>query len=42
MFDIANRVKKNVPVNAYEVNLLYPNEFEQLRRKKKISLELFI
>lgn len=43
MFDIANRIKKVAPrENAYDINILHPNEFEQLRRKNNISLELFI
>lgn len=42
MFQIHDRKHKEVNNSAYELTLLYPNEFEILRRKKSIPLELFI
>lgn len=43
MFDIsAKMTKKTSNVVSIDVTFLYPNEFEMLRRKKQIPLDLFI
>jgi hypothetical protein len=41
MFDISSKFKKDNAVSL-EMIIIEPNEFEMLRRKNNISLELFI